>query len=61
MRLCKRKRRSPRSDDNRIPRLQYEVLVEGTGLPKPAATDTVVTHYHGTLTDGTVFDSSVER
>ena len=40
--------------------LQYEVLVKGTG-PKPAATDTVVTHYHGTLTDGTVFDSSVER
>jgi FKBP-type peptidyl-prolyl cis-trans isomerase FklB len=40
--------------------LQYEVLVEGTG-PKPSATDTVVTHYHGTLTDGTVFDSSVER
>ena len=40
--------------------LQYEVLVEGTG-PMPSATDTVVTHYHGTLTDGTVFDSSVER
>lgn len=40
--------------------LQYEVLVEGSG-PKPQATDTVVTHYHGTLTDGTVFDSSVER
>jgi FKBP-type peptidyl-prolyl cis-trans isomerase FklB len=40
--------------------LQYEVLVEGTG-PKPSAEDTVVTHYHGTLTDGTVFDSSVER
>ena len=40
--------------------LQYEVLIEGTG-PKPSATDTVVTHYHGTLTDGTVFDSSVER
>ena len=40
--------------------LQYEVLVEGTG-PRPSATDTVVTHYHGTLTDGTVFDSSVER
>ena len=40
--------------------LQYEVLTEGTG-PKPQATDTVVTHYHGTLTDGTVFDSSVER
>ena len=40
--------------------LQYEVLVKGTG-PKPSATDTVVTHYHGTLTDGTVFDSSVER
>ena len=41
-------------------RLQYEVLIEGTG-PMPSATDTVVTHYHGTLTDGTVFDSSVER
>ena len=40
--------------------LQYEVLVEGSG-PKPSAEDTVVTHYHGTLTDGTVFDSSVER
>ena len=40
--------------------LQYEVLIEGTG-PMPSATDTVVTHYHGTLTDGTVFDSSVDR
>ena len=40
--------------------LQYEVLIEGTG-PMPSATDTVVTHYHGTLTDGTVFDSTVER
>ncbi|MFC3680931.1 FKBP-type peptidyl-prolyl cis-trans isomerase [Bacterioplanoides pacificum] len=42
--------------------LQYEVLVAGKdGLEKPAATDTVRVHYHGTLTDGTVFDSSVER
>jgi FKBP-type peptidyl-prolyl cis-trans isomerase FklB len=40
--------------------LQYEVLVEGTGAI-PIATDTVTTHYHGTLPDGTVFDSSVER
>jgi len=40
--------------------LQYEVLQSGTG-PKPKATDTVKVHYHGTLTDGTVFDSSVER
>ena len=40
--------------------LQYEVLVEGNGA-KPAATDTVRTHYHGTLIDGTVFDSSVQR
>lgn len=40
--------------------LQYEVITEGDG-PKPLATDTVVTHYHGTLIDGTVFDSSVER
>lgn len=40
--------------------LQYEVLEEGSGiLPKP--TDTVVVHYHGTLVDGRVFDSSIER
>jgi len=40
--------------------LQYEVLKEGEG-DKPAATDTVTVHYHGTLLDGKVFDSSVER
>lgn len=40
--------------------LQYKVLVEGKG-PKPLATDVVKTHYHGTLIDGTVFDSSVDR
>jgi FKBP-type peptidyl-prolyl cis-trans isomerase len=40
--------------------LQYEVLKKGDG-PKPKATDTVKVHYHGTLIDGTVFDSSVER
>lgn len=40
--------------------LQYEVITEGNG-PKPAATDTVSVHYHGTLIDGTVFDSSVHR
>ena len=40
--------------------LQYEVLNQGDG-PKPQATDEVTTHYHGTLIDGTVFDSSVER
>ncbi len=40
--------------------LQFEVLVEGSG-PRPTATSTVKTHYHGTLIDGTVFDSSVER
>lgn len=40
--------------------LQYQVIKEGTG-PMPTAEDTVVTHYHGTLIDGTVFDSSVER
>ena len=40
--------------------LQYEILKQGNG-PKPKATDTVTTHYHGTLIDGTVFDSSVQR
>ncbi len=40
--------------------LQYEVIKLGEG-PKPADTSTVKVHYHGTLTDGTVFDSSVER
>mgnify|MGYP003878732549 FL=1 len=40
--------------------LQYEVLVEGSG-DSPKETDQVTVHYHGTLIDGTVFDSSVER
>ncbi len=40
--------------------LQYEVITEGTGA-KPLATNKVTCHYHGTLIDGTVFDSSVKR
>jgi FKBP-type peptidyl-prolyl cis-trans isomerase FklB len=40
--------------------LQYEVITVGTG-EKPTALDTVKVHYHGTLMDGKVFDSSVER
>ncbi|HHU46437.1 MAG TPA: FKBP-type peptidyl-prolyl cis-trans isomerase [Bacteroidales bacterium] len=40
--------------------LQYKVVKMGTG-PKPHETDKVKVHYHGTLIDGTVFDSSVER
>ena len=40
--------------------LQYEILKNGNG-PKPSLNDQVTTHYHGTLIDGTVFDSSVER
>jgi FKBP-type peptidyl-prolyl cis-trans isomerase FklB len=40
--------------------LQYKVIKSGNGKT-PKATDTVKTHYHGTLIDGTVFDSSVER
>ncbi|MCW8327289.1 FKBP-type peptidyl-prolyl cis-trans isomerase [Photobacterium sp. SDRW27] len=41
--------------------LQYLVLQEGTGTVHPKASDKVTVHYHGTLLDGTVFDSSVER
>lgn len=40
--------------------LQYEILIDGKG-EKPTAASTVTTHYHGTLINGTVFDSSVER
>lgn len=40
--------------------LQYEVLKSGEGK-QPSLTDQVTTHYHGTLIDGTVFDSSVQR
>lgn len=40
--------------------LQYEIITEGTGA-KPSASNKVTCHYHGTLIDGTVFDSSVKR
>jgi peptidylprolyl isomerase len=41
--------------------LQYKVLTIGTGTVHPKKSDKVKVHYHGTLTDGTVFDSSVAR
>lgn len=40
--------------------LQYEIITAGTGA-KPTASSRVKTHYHGTLIDGTVFDSSYNR
>jgi len=41
--------------------LQYKVIEAGTGNTHPVASDRVRVHYHGTLIDGTVFDSSVDR
>jgi FKBP-type peptidyl-prolyl cis-trans isomerase len=41
--------------------LQYEVMTKGPGGAKPKATDKVKVHYHGTMIDGTIFDSSVQR
>ncbi|MFN7140262.1 MAG: FKBP-type peptidyl-prolyl cis-trans isomerase [Limisphaerales bacterium] len=41
--------------------LKYQVLHRGTGTQSPGPTDRVRVHYHGTLLDGTVFDSSVQR
>jgi len=50
-----------RSEVTQLPSgLQYEILVEGKGAI-PTASSTVTTHYHGTLINGTVFDSSVQR
>jgi FKBP-type peptidyl-prolyl cis-trans isomerase FklB len=40
--------------------LQYEIITQGTGA-KPTEFNKVTCHYHGTLTNGTVFDSSVQR
>jgi FKBP-type peptidyl-prolyl cis-trans isomerase FklB len=40
--------------------LQYEMITQGTGI-KPSAKNKVTCHYHGSLIDGTVFDSSVNR
>jgi len=39
----------------------YQVLKSGTGEDHPSPSDKVTVHYHGTLIDGTVFDSSVDR
>lgn len=41
--------------------MQYLILTEGTGTQKPTLNNKVKCHYHGTLIDGTVFDSSVQR
>ncbi len=53
---------SPKNEMKTTPTgLKYQVMKQGTGTVSPKATDTVNVHYHGTLLNGTVFDSSVER
>lgn len=55
------KKNAERKDVKVLPSgLQYEVLTPAIGV-KPTAKDRVRVHYHGTLIDGTVFDSSVKR
>ena len=41
--------------------LQYKIIKSGEGNVRPKAADTVITHYRGTLLDGTEFDSSIKR
>ncbi|NKB31908.1 MAG: FKBP-type peptidyl-prolyl cis-trans isomerase [Pseudomonadales bacterium] len=41
--------------------LQYEIMTSGSGDVSPTPNNSALAHYHGTLTDGSVFDSSVER
>ena len=41
--------------------LQYEIILSSNSGNKPKETDTVTVHYHGTLIDGTIFDSSIDR
>ena len=53
---------SPKNEMKTTPSgLKYQVLNQGNGTVSPKPTDTVNVHYHGTLLDGTVFDSSVQR
>jgi peptidylprolyl isomerase len=47
--------------ESRSSGLQYLVLEPGSGTEHPGPSDRVKVHYHGTLIDGTVFDSSVKR
>ena len=55
-----RTQKQAQTGGDKVAKMQYEVLKQGNG-PKPTASSQIKCHYHGTLINGEVFDSSVDR